>query len=131
VALDQLKTEALAALMTYRDRRAQLERNLGRGAASDGGPDEEFPMVLSDLEYLFEQHAGDDERLRRQLDVGASRFSAEARSRNRRGLTIRMPSYSPSANRSGSPVTTNVARPSSAAARYLSSSGSVLAPLAA
>ena len=33
-----------------------------------------------------------------------------------RGLTIRMPSYSLSANRSVSPVTANVARPSSAAA---------------
>ncbi len=68
VALDKLQTEALAALRAYGDRRAQLERDLGRGAASAGGPDERFSMILSDLQYLFEEHRADDKRLRRRLD---------------------------------------------------------------
>jgi len=42
-----------------------------------------------------------------------------SRSRNGRGVTIRMPSCSPSVSRSGSPVTTNAVRPSMAAATYL------------
>src|SRR5207245_1020064 len=50
------------------------------------------------------------------------------RSKNTRGVTIRIPSYSLRSSRSESPATTNPARPSIAAAMYLSSSGSLLAP---
>src|SRR5258708_37799530 len=51
-----------------------------------------------------------------------------SRSKNTRGLTMRMPTYSFRSSRSESPATTNAARPSIAAAMYLSSSGSLLAP---
>ncbi len=50
------------------------------------------------------------------------------RRRKARGLTKRRPSYSLIVSKSGSPLTTNAARLSTAAAMYLSSSGSSLTP---